>query len=490
LNGACDANCPLPGDSGFASHYIQHVIIIMQENRSFDSFFGTFPGANGIPRDAVGNPTVCIPVLDAGSWDRAHCVRPYHDVHNYNAGGPHGQPDVITDVNDGGMDGFLVAVPLGGIGSTGCDQQSNPVACSSAVVDGVARYDAVGYHTANEIPSYWAYAQAFTLQDAMFQPNASWSFAAHLFLVSEWSAICTSVDPFSCDNNQSYSLGLTVRPNQFAWTDLTYLLHRAGVSWRYYVAEGNEPDCDDGAMTCPPIPLSPNAFSFWSPLPGFVTVAEDGELGNVISGADQFLDDAQAGTLPAVSWVIPANQVSEHPPNGVGEGQAYVTTLVNAVMEGPNWSTSAIFLAWDDWGGFYDHVRPPQVDMNGYGLRVPAMVIGPYAKRGYIDHQTLSFDAYVKLIEDLFLGGQRLNPETDGRPDPRPTVRENVGILGDLLNDFDFTQAPAPPLVLNPAGSNATDYVPFPDAGSAGDGGADSGASDSGVGDAGEPDAG
>ena len=89
-------------------------------------------------------------------------------------------------------------------------------------------------------------------------------------------------------------------------------------------------------------------------------------------------------------------------------------------MRSPDWDSTAIFLAWDDWGGFYDHVVPPTVDHNGYGLRVPALVISPYARRGFVDHQTLSFDAYVKFIEDDFLGGQRLDPKTDGRPDPRP----------------------------------------------------------------------
>jgi phospholipase C len=117
-------------------------------------------------------------------------------------------------------------------------------------------------------------------------------------------------------------------------------------------------------------------------------------------------------------------------------------------MRSPDWSSTAIFLAWDDWGGFYDHVLPPRVDRNGYGFRVPAMVISPYSKRGYIDHQTLSFDAYVKFIENDFLGGQRLDPRTDGRPDPRPSVRENVPILGGLARDFDFTQSPLPPVLL------------------------------------------
>jgi phospholipase C len=134
----------------------------------------------------------------------------------------------------------------------------------------------------------------------------------------------------------------------------------------------------------------------------------------------------------------------------VSAGQAYVTSVINEIMRSPDWKSTAIFLTWDDWGGFYDHVKPPWVDLNGYGLRVPGLVISPYAKRGYIDHQTLSHDAYLKFIEDDFLRGQRLNPRTDGRPDPRPTVRERVKILGDLRKDFDFTQKPRKPFLLPP----------------------------------------
>jgi len=128
-------------------------------------------------------------------------------------------------------------------------------------------------------------------------------------------------------------------------------------------------------------------------------------------------------------------------------------------MQGPDWSSTAIFLSWDDWGGFYDHVQPPMVDQNGYGLRVPGIVISPYARQGLIDHQTLSFDAYVKFIEDDFLAGQRLDPRTDGRPDPRPGVRETASVLGDLVADFNFAQAPRRPVVLPtnpPAGSAST----------------------------------
>jgi phospholipase C len=129
-------------------------------------------------------------------------------------------------------------------------------------------------------------------------------------------------------------------------------------------------------------------------------------------------------------------------------GQTYVTGLINAIMRSPDWNSTAIFLTWDDWGGFYDHVTPPRVDAQGYGLRVPALVISPYARQAFIDHQTLSFDAYVKFIEDDFLGGQRLDPRTDGRPDPRPDVRETLPQLGDLTADFDFNQPPRSPEIL------------------------------------------
>ncbi|HLL80080.1 MAG TPA: alkaline phosphatase family protein [Ktedonobacteraceae bacterium] len=187
-------------------------------------------------------------------------------------------------------------------------------------------------------------------------------------------------------------------------------------------------------------------------MPYFDTVRQDGQLSN-IRPIHQFYTAARTGSLPAVSWVTPAGPVSEHPPASVQAGQDYVTGLINTIMKGPDWKSTAIFLAWDDWGGFYDHVVPPTVDENGYGLRVPGLVISPYAKQGYIDHQTLSFDAYLKFIEDDFLNSQRLDPKTDGRPDPRPTVRENVSILGNLLSDFDFSQTPRQPVILpiNPA---------------------------------------
>jgi phospholipase C len=225
-------------------------------------------------------------------------------------------------------------------------------------------------------------------------------------------------------------------------------LHAHSVSWKYYVVPGIEPDCQDPAtLSCAPVAQDPRTPGIWNPLPYFDTVRGDDQRGNIQS-VQQFYQAAKTGDLPQVAWVVPSGGVSEHPPSRVSDGVAYVTSLVNAVMRGPDWSSTAIFLAWDDWGGFYDHVVPPTVDGNGYGLRVPALVISAFAKRGYVDHQVLSFDAYLKFIEDDFLNGQRLDPRTDGRPDPRPSVRENASILGDLAKDFDFTQAPRAPVVL------------------------------------------
>ncbi len=317
--------------------------------------------------------------------------------------------------------------------------------------------DVMGWHDAREIPNYWAYAQNFVLQDRMFEPNSSWSLPSHLFMVSEWSATCSVPgDPMSCVNALDGPPGgvqvADLGKNDYAWTDLTYLLFKANVSWAYYLSNGTEPDCADDAMLCKTRPQNQNVPGIWNPLPGFDTVKQDGQLGN-IQTVDKFFSAVADGTLPAVSWIVPEGKVSEHPPSAISTGQSYVTALINAVMQGPDWKTTAIFLAWDDWGGFYDHVVPPMVDQNGYGLRVPGLVISPFARKGFIDHQTLSFDAYLKLIEDIFLNGQRLNPTTDGRPDPRPTVREDVSILGNLLADFDFSQQPLQPLILsiNPA---------------------------------------
>jgi phospholipase C len=434
--------------SGHAGiHKIRHVIVVMQENRSFDSYFGTFPGADGIPM-RNGRPAVCLPDPRAH-----HCLRPYHDPADRNSGGPHGPDAALTDIAGGRMNGFVISALSGE--KQICRTERYLALCT----DG-SSVDVLGYHDAREIPNYWTYARDFVLQDHLFEPNFGWSLPAHLFMVSAWSATCAAPSlPLTCKPNltkperpstAARRLAERRRGPTYAWTDLTYLLHAHHVSWAYYVAPGGEPDCvNPDAIRCPFHLQGPTTPQIWNPLPRFTTVHQDRQLGNIRPTAD-FFRAARAGKLPAVSWVEPNGSESEHPPSSVARGQAWVTRVINAVMRSPDWRSSAIFLAWDDWGGFYDHVRPPRVDRAGYGLRVPGLVISPYARRGYVDHQVLSFDAYLKFIEDDFLHGARIDPRTDGRPDSRPDVRENAAVLGNLVRDFDFSRPPRPPLLLRP----------------------------------------
>jgi phospholipase C len=449
-NGIQTKSSPVPTVSpqlAAARQKIKHIVIIMQENRSFDHYFGTYPGADGIPMKN-GVPTVCLP-----DPVTKRCIKPFHDPNDINYGGPHGMAAARADIHGGKMDGFVVSVMEGR--KDYCAKPSTP-GCTS----GVLGPDAMGWHDAREIPNYWAYAQNFVLQDHMFEPSASWSLPAHLFLVSGWSARCKDPDdPMTCTNDikdpPQAPQGST--KEDYAWTDMTYLLHKYDVSWGYFLTEGVEPDCSNDQMFCDQQPLRLDIPSIMNPLPNFSTVHEDTQLDHV-RPTTEFLASLKDGSQPAVSWIIPENGVSDHPIASIHAGQAYVTELINEIMQSPEWGSTVIFLAWDDWGGFYDHVVPPNVDENGYGLRVPALLISPYAKSGLIDHQTLSFDAYLKFIEDLFLNGQRLDPKTDGRPDARPSVRENSPQLGDLLNDFDFNQPPLPPMILptDPAPGSAS----------------------------------
>ena len=418
------------GDGGLAAQKIQHVVVIMQENRSFDHYFGTFPGADGIPMGANGMPSVCVPDPKTGT-----CVAPYHDTADKNAGGPHTNAAFETCYDGGKLDGFIKNAESG---KTSCGDPTDPTCTNGTMVD------VMGYHTDAELPNYWAWAKDFVLHDHMFQPNASWSYPQHNCLVSAWTAECTADDPMKCTTNLD-AAGVTpfaAGPgNHFPWTDVTYLLHKEKVSWKYYLSQGMDPHCGNAPDECQPTALDPKVPSIWNPLPDFDDVTEDGEQANV-QQVDNFYEDLSNGTLPQVSWVVPSAVVSEHPPALVSAGQAYVTALIDSIMKSKYWSSTVIFLSWDDWGGFYDHVPPMMLDAEGLGFRVPAITISPWVKAHTIDHQVLSHDNYLKFIEDVFLGGQRIDPKSDGRPDSRPFVREESTVLGDLMSDFDFTQQP------------------------------------------------
>jgi phospholipase C len=440
----------LPAAAGTSK--IKHVIFNLQENRSFDSYFGTFPGADGIPMDSTGVATVCNNDPETGT-----CIKPYHDPNDSNQGGPHNLPASQTSVDSGNMDGFLQAL-------------ANTAVCTGASQKDCHEYgseDVMGYHDAREIPNYWRYATNYTLADHFYEAVNSWSEPAHLSIVAGWSASCPTAtglvrtpncvsnlnepDPESDDDSTTATKGpitdcddelVPCAAPDYGYTDLTYLMHAKGVTWRYY-----------RTSTTPEI---------WDPLPDFQDVHDDQQLDDVVD-TSQFMVDAANGNLPNVAWLAPGGAESEHPPASLKAGQAYTQSVIDAAMRGPDWNSTAIFVVWDDWGGFYDHVNPPSVDSDGYGIRVPSILISPYARPGYVDHQTLSFDAYLKFVEDVFLGGQRLDPANDGRPDTRPTVRESVPILGDLRNEFDFSQTPRPP---DPIGApRYTGGAPLPPAG-------------------------
>ena len=389
---------------------IEHFVFIMQENRSFDSYFGTYPGANGIPA-GVTVPGPSGPVA------------PFHDPDGVNRGGPHGVDNAAADVNGGKMDGFV--------------QQSYKSYKGAKPPAGTVDYgptDVMGYHDYHEIPNYWDYAGLYVLQDNMFESVASYSLPAHLYMLAAQSGGYVGAKG-------------EAKPTTYQFPEITELLTSGRVDWKYYVTSGTQPDTDDGHVvgTIPQQQQSPHKYTLWNPLPAFPQVANDPAQNSRLVDTSQFYKDATAGTLPQVSWVIPSGAVSEHPPAGVREGMAYVTGLVNAVMQGPDWSTTAIFISWDDWGGFYDHVVPPTIDQYGLGIRVPGLVISPYARQGLVDHTLLSFDSWLKIVEERF-GAIPMTARDQG--------------ANDMLETFDFSQRVRPPVVLSatPQGS------PYPQA--------------------------
>jgi phospholipase C len=435
------ATTPIDPAKGFDN--IEHVIIVVQENHSFDQYFGTFPGANGIPRRRDGTLAPCIPDPKAG-----HCRRPFHDTSVFDRGGAHSERASDLDVNAGRMNGFIAVQELM---HSICNDHPERTECRRATQGPNGQPDAVGFHTADEIPNYWRYASRFLLQDRMFAPTDSWTEPSHLYLVSGWSASCADPNDVTTCRTDLARVDGGWRPSDggpgpYAWADITWLLESHQIDWAYYVGPGTcvQPPCaSDGTLATP---------FFINPLPGFRTVSATDSFDRIRS-YDDFFARAASGTLPQVAWVMPVGIRSEHPPHNIRRGQTWVTRVVNAIMRGPRrqWARTAIFLTWDDWGGFYDHVPPIRIDAGGYGIRVPGIVISPWVRRGLdVDHQTLSFDAYLKLIEDRFLGGQRLDGQSEGWPDPRPTIREDATVLGDLRDEFDFEQRPIPRLVLDP----------------------------------------
>ncbi|MGH2636882.1 MAG: alkaline phosphatase family protein, partial [Actinomycetota bacterium] len=329
-----------------AQTHLKHLIIIVQENRSFDHYFGTFPGAKGFPMEN-GRPRICVPdpILD-------ECVLPYHTSSQLQQGGPHAQRHSRADVNGGKMDGFIeTAIDAKII----CADHRRKASCQD-FLGPQGQPDVMSYLTKREIPNYWAYAREFVLQDRMFAPADSWTLPAHLYLVSAWAAHCEDpLDPMSCSSDLGQRDEADIQKARedvplWAYTDITYLLHERGVSWAFFVGEDTcifDP--------CPEENTGRYTVTNQNPLPWFTTVRQNDQVRNV-RGHDEYYIAAASGNLPAVSWVMPYAGAAEHPGGDepVWKGMRHVTSIVNAAMNGPDWNETAIFLTWDDWGGFYD----------------------------------------------------------------------------------------------------------------------------------------
>jgi phospholipase C len=372
---------------------IKHVIWIIQENHSFDNYFGTFPNADGLV------PTIKLPTRPGGKPS----VKPFHM--------PKGQPLIDLEhswesahacYDNGRMDGFVWA-------------EGTPYT--------------MGYYDSTDIPNYWRYAETYTLCDRYFSSEMSGSSPNHVFTVAAQSGIVNNVGSLE-------SLKKVMDDDDgFNFISIVKRFIGKGISWKYYVeTQPAPPDSEEVNSHLSNLAYpNPKTFTLWNPMPGFKEVRDNPEIMKHLVSQNDFYNDLKQGTLPQVSWLIPDFQDSEHPPEPLKQGMWYVTRLINAVMKSPYWKSSVIFLCWDDYGGFYDHVPPPEVDAYGYGPRVPMIVISPYAKQGYISHETYDLTSVLKFIEDRW---QLKNL----------TTRDHHA--NDMVDCFDFNQTPASSLVI------------------------------------------
>ena len=348
---------------------VKHIVIILKENHTFDNYFGLFPGANGATFGVYENrltPLVRAPVIPPGDL-------------------PHARADALRVWDNGMMDDF-----------------SYP--------SGYAQY------SSRQIPNYWAYARTYALADNFFTSVMGPSFPNHLFTIFGTS--------FGSVNNPRHSDGpLSTRWGCDSPSDVQVLMvdgsHRrpcwdvptlidemdaAGVSWKYY-----------GVTT-------PKDGYYWTEVAAIHHIRYGPDWSNVVPW-QEFVNDAKSGVLPSVSWVTTDFFNSEHPPSDVRVGQAVTVAMIGAVQNGPDAANTVIFVSWDDYGGWYDHVPPPQVDGTGYGIRVPLLIVSPFAKRGYVFHGESDFASFPKFIEEVF-GLAPMGPRDAN--------------AGDLLAAFNF----------------------------------------------------
>jgi len=366
---------------------IKHVVIIVEENHTFDNYFGTYPGANGL-NGSVGEPLgpgqpPTVPPWhipgDTVSSDLCHTWECAHEAYDV-----------------GKLDGFISA--QGGSNLS------------------------MGYFDYHQIPYYWDYASQFVLMDNFYSSVMTASLPNHLYLVAGQSGGLTGDSRGSEINFTSSS----VHNSTFYFPSIADELSSDNVSWKYYAG-------------------GYNGLNNWNPLPAFESVENNQSMTARLAPPADFGPDVRAGRLPSVAWIMPAaDDESEHPPYNVSVGEHDVVSTINTVMQSPYWNSTAVFVTFDDYGGWYDHVPPPQVDGYGYGFRVPCIVISPYAKQGMIDHVQSDFTSILKFVETVF----SLHP-----------LSTRDAAASNMMEAFDFSQAPRSPLVL--PGVYVPDHYPL-----------------------------
>ena len=394
------ANPSDPAVVAQARHKIKHIVFVIKENRTFDNYFGLFPGANGATTGVRCDGTT---VQLEKAPDRG-----------FAAG--HSFTDGIRVIDGGKMDCF----------------------------------DDVGYSQFREqqIPNYWAYAKNFTLADAFFSSIYGPTGIEHLWTFASQS------DRF-VDHGRPGQLGIGKRqlcddPLETAFSfrhlsredeEKVYQLETEGEAGAAQVPQYWEArwPCTDVAVL--PDRLAAAGISWkeyrgeneWVQPLRMVRHVRFSDMWNNVVGSEDFVPDVRSGNLPSVSWLTPPFALSDHPPQSVCRGENWTVAMINAIMQSPEWDSTAIVLTWDDFGGFYDHVAPPHVDMYGLGPRVPTIIISPWARPGYVDHTTYEFASVLRFIETVF--------------DVPPLTSRDAN-ASDMLGAFDFTQTPDPTLPL------------------------------------------
>ena len=385
----------LTGTSIRGIDLIQHIVFIIKENRSFNSYFGTFPGVTGVTSGPVSNgTTVTLNHLPDRVRDMGHTWN-----------------DALTAMNNGLMNQFDL-VQYGNINGD---------------------YKSMAQYQQSDIPNYWTYAQTFGLSDMTFSALHGDSFPNHLYTIAADSDSITSnpTNPghpkypdWGCDAAAGSTVTTTNTSGQkstiFPCIDnqtLGDLLEAAGVSWKSYAASYNTDGYD------------------WNTYNSINHIRNTSLWTERVVNYNNFITDAQNDALPAVSWLTTNVANSEHPPASVCSGENWTVSQINAIMNSSAWNSTVIFLTWDDFGGFYDPVYPPQPDYYGLGPRVPMIIISPYAIQGHVTHTQYEFSSVLKFIERRFNLGHLSQRDTDA---------------ANMTDAFNFTQAPLPPLVLNP----------------------------------------